>query len=272
MRQHPLVTFWRRLTRDLREHRKPPLILLRRGLDLMRAQQRVVDHAVELGCTPVSPDGAFQPHRGARDPPCLSSTALVQPDRRSCAAACLVVARMLVDQAYAEELVRAGPRPVPRRGARDAPPGHRSPRLLGRLAAAVAAEVRHPPWAVAREVGGRVSWIRTHPGAGFEAVLAAVGAGHAVPVYVGSRWIPRHVVLALETAAEGAAFRCYEPAHGRVVVVDRAAFADGRLRLAGWDRAWCAVLPAAEAGPTHRDAKRPGPRGDRAVGDVRQIS
>ena len=29
--QHPLVTFWRRLTRDLREHRKPPLVLLRRG-------------------------------------------------------------------------------------------------------------------------------------------------------------------------------------------------------------------------------------------------
>ena len=25
--QHPLVTFWRRLTRDLREHRKPPLVL-----------------------------------------------------------------------------------------------------------------------------------------------------------------------------------------------------------------------------------------------------
>ena len=25
--QHPVVTFWRRLTRDLREHRKPPLVL-----------------------------------------------------------------------------------------------------------------------------------------------------------------------------------------------------------------------------------------------------
>ena len=36
VRQHPLVTFWRRLTRDLREHRKPPLVLVRRGLALMR--------------------------------------------------------------------------------------------------------------------------------------------------------------------------------------------------------------------------------------------
>ena len=59
VRQHPLVTFWRRLTRDLREHRKPPLVLLRRGLALMRGQRRVVAHAVELGCEPVSPEQAF---------------------------------------------------------------------------------------------------------------------------------------------------------------------------------------------------------------------
>jgi uridine kinase len=59
VRQHPMVTFWRRLTRDLREHRKPPLVLLRRGLALMRDQQRVVAHAVELGCRPVTPDQAY---------------------------------------------------------------------------------------------------------------------------------------------------------------------------------------------------------------------
>jgi uridine kinase len=59
VRQHPLVTFWRRLTRDLRERRKPPLVLLRRGVALMRDQRRVVAHAVELGCEPVSPDEAY---------------------------------------------------------------------------------------------------------------------------------------------------------------------------------------------------------------------
>ena len=59
VRQHPMVTFWRRLTRDLREHRKPPLVLLRRGLALMRDQKRVVDNAVALGCEPVSPDQAY---------------------------------------------------------------------------------------------------------------------------------------------------------------------------------------------------------------------
>jgi len=59
LRQHPAVTFWRRLTRDLHEHRKPPLVLVRRGLALMRDQRRVVSHAVELGCTPVTPDEAY---------------------------------------------------------------------------------------------------------------------------------------------------------------------------------------------------------------------
>jgi uridine kinase len=72
VRQHHMVTFWRRLTRDLREHRKPPLVLVRRGLALMRDQQRVVAHAVERGCEPVNPDQAYaavghllgrEPHR-----------------------------------------------------------------------------------------------------------------------------------------------------------------------------------------------------------------
>ncbi|WP_151083193.1 ATP-binding protein [Nocardioides cynanchi] len=55
LRQRPLVTFWRRLTRDLREHRKPPLVLVRRGWALMRDQQRVIAEAELLGCTVVSP-------------------------------------------------------------------------------------------------------------------------------------------------------------------------------------------------------------------------
>jgi uridine kinase len=54
LRQHPLVTFWRRLTRDLREHRKPPLVLVRRGWALMRDQRRVVEAAAAAGCTVVS--------------------------------------------------------------------------------------------------------------------------------------------------------------------------------------------------------------------------
>lgn len=60
VRQHPLVTFWRRLTRDLREHRKPPLVLLRRGFALMREQSRLVAEVVAHGCTEVSPEQAAE--------------------------------------------------------------------------------------------------------------------------------------------------------------------------------------------------------------------
>ena len=57
--QHPLVTFWRRLTRDLREHRKPPLMLLRRGVALMHDQQQVVAHALRQGCRKATGDQAY---------------------------------------------------------------------------------------------------------------------------------------------------------------------------------------------------------------------
>ncbi|TIC86763.1 ATP-binding protein [Nocardioides sp. GY 10113] len=48
--QHPMVTFWRRLSRDLKERRKAPTVLVRRGLALARAQRRVVRGAVSAGC------------------------------------------------------------------------------------------------------------------------------------------------------------------------------------------------------------------------------
>jgi uridine kinase len=60
LRQHPLVTFWRRLTRDLREHRKPPLVLVRRGWALMRDQRRVIADAEALGCEVVSVPEALE--------------------------------------------------------------------------------------------------------------------------------------------------------------------------------------------------------------------
>ena len=69
LRQQPLVTFWRRLTRDLREHRKPPLVLLRRGWALMRDQRRVIDDAVAHGCTAVSTREASARIRDLVSPP-----------------------------------------------------------------------------------------------------------------------------------------------------------------------------------------------------------
>jgi uridine kinase len=57
--QHPAVTFFRRLSRDLREQRKPPGVLLRRGLHLLREHRRVVAHAEALGCRVLHPDRAY---------------------------------------------------------------------------------------------------------------------------------------------------------------------------------------------------------------------
>lgn len=56
--QHRAVTFWRRLVRDLRERRKPPLVLVRRGWELMRRQPEVVARAAALGCEVVTPEEA----------------------------------------------------------------------------------------------------------------------------------------------------------------------------------------------------------------------
>ncbi len=60
VRNHRWVTFWRRLTRDLRERRKHPLVLLRRGLVLLRNEPQVVAHAVALGCTPMTSEEAYR--------------------------------------------------------------------------------------------------------------------------------------------------------------------------------------------------------------------
>ena len=58
--QHPAVTFVRRLARDLREHRKPPWVLVRRGLHLLIAQRAVVTHAERPGCRVLSPQDAYR--------------------------------------------------------------------------------------------------------------------------------------------------------------------------------------------------------------------
>jgi uridine kinase len=58
VRHHRLVTFVRRFQRDLREHRKPPFTLLRRGLLLLRDDPRVVRRCLDAGCEPLGPKAA----------------------------------------------------------------------------------------------------------------------------------------------------------------------------------------------------------------------
>jgi uridine kinase len=59
VRRSRVKNFLRRLSRDLREHRKPPLTLVRRGLALMRAEPGVVARQMSLGCRPCDREGTL---------------------------------------------------------------------------------------------------------------------------------------------------------------------------------------------------------------------
>lgn len=54
LRRPRLLTFGLRFVRDLREGRKSPWVLVRRGWRLMQDEPRVIAEAVAHGCTPMS--------------------------------------------------------------------------------------------------------------------------------------------------------------------------------------------------------------------------
>jgi uridine kinase len=60
VRRSRLKNFLRRLGRDLREHRKPPMTLVRRGVRLMRAEPAVVARQQSLGCRPCDREGTLR--------------------------------------------------------------------------------------------------------------------------------------------------------------------------------------------------------------------
>jgi len=68
LRRQRLVTFTLRLVRDLREGRKPPWILMRRGWRLRQDEPRIVAEAVEHGCEPMSSRAARRLLRAQRSP------------------------------------------------------------------------------------------------------------------------------------------------------------------------------------------------------------
>jgi hypothetical protein len=76
----------------------------------------------------------------------------------------------------------------------------------------------------------------------YDDVARAVALGHAETLYVGSRTLPRHVVLVV--GGDDAALTAYDPASGGPVTITRADFDRGALRVAGWSEPWFAVLPA----------------------------
>ena len=167
-----------------------------------------------------------------------------QPDQRSCGAATAVMLEALRSDSYARRLLAGGDDEFDR----EVRAMHR--RITGPVDAAGAIQapwlrmIGTPPWALARQVGRRstrprVVLARFRPGRAWAAMDASLLAGAPVPVYVGSRWLPRHVVLAFERLED--AVRLYEPSSGRVVQVTRDDWVEGRLLVAGWPEPWCVV-------------------------------
>ena len=174
------------------------------------------------------------------------------------------MARLLGDRDYARWLETgevAGrprdPRPRRRRFADEVLATHvRTNRWYG---ASGALQVAWPralgtaPWALAHELvvtGGTSapgSRHRVQPvwpwrrGEAYDDLAQAVARGDAVPLYVGSRLLPRHVVLVV--GGDDATLTAYDPASGRPVTTTRDAFERGGLRVAGWSVPWFAVLP-----------------------------
>ena len=166
--------------------------------------------------------------------------ALRQPDRTSCGAACVVVARLLhagtaAPGSFGDDVLAEHRRLVRAVGA-----GGRAqlpwPPALGT-----------PPWAVGNalaQIEGvpyRSRVVRWSRGAAYASIVAAVAA-HPVALYIGSSVLPRHVVLALSSDASG--LSVYDPASGGLVTVPRDWFVDATLHVAGWDVPWFAVLPS----------------------------
>ena len=203
-----------------------------------------------------------EPDPRATDPAVVALLGtLRQPDQLSCGATVLVAATMLVDPGYAE-LVRTGHHPrtghrlsgdLPERFRTEVLALHRRLTgpvdLTGHLQLPWPRSLGTPPWAVARQLSGLGGVTRTpvhhrtrlvtDRAEAFDRLRSAVSRGPGV-LYVGNRWLPRHVVLVIDGGPTS--LRCYEPGSRRVVSVAREEFLADRLDLGAWGRAWLTVL------------------------------
>jgi hypothetical protein len=184
---------------------------------------------------------------------------LVQPDRRTCGSSTLVAARLINDPAYAAWLDERGSRAE--RFGQEALAVHqqtcRCVDSLGRLHMPWPRALGTSPWSLSRHLSVdagvpgttyETRLILPHQrGSAFDALHAAVTEGHAVPLYVGNRLSPRHVVLAIDATPQGVTI--YDPAHGHRCLISRGDYLRGRLDVAGWRVPWLLVLPQRSHSP-----------------------
>jgi hypothetical protein len=193
---------------------------------------------------------------------------LVQPDPTTCGSSVLVVSRMLNDRSYAAFLVNGAdpatgqtePGTVRDRFAEQALAMHRLTSGLrdsgGGLQMPWPSALGTRPWALAREMtnqaGRKGTTYVARPvlptassrGTAFDRLVALAAQGVAVPLYVGNRWSPRHVVLVLPQDEGSDAVLLYDPASGRRYRIGRDAFVGAHLDVAGWSTPWLVVTPA----------------------------
>lgn len=165
---------------------------------------------------------------------------LRQPDARTCGPSSVLVARLLArpedveavlgtaaQDGFAREVLRSHQRLT---GLRDA---------RGRWQVPWPQALGTPPWAVARELADAT-------GTSYRTRTVRWRAPGPLPpltaVYVGSRWLPRHVVLVVGSGPDEE-LAVYEPASGRRIALPATGLGRSGTPLAGWRTVWFVVAP-----------------------------
>lgn len=170
-----------------------------------------------------------------------------QPDQRSCGGAVLVLAEAVGNAAYARWLLDGGSG----RYAAEVLSMHRRVTgpadVRGHLQAPWPRALGTPPWAVSRQLAGRTGLPhRTVHGDAHTLHRSLVTASHDVhpaALYVGSRTLPRHVLLSVPREVTGLdEVVVHDPATGRLRPLPHDHFVGGTL-TPGWPRPWCVVAP-----------------------------
>lgn len=191
----------------------------------------------------------------------------VQQSPVTCGSACLTVARMLVNPAFARWITTGqGPRG-------DAPAGATEKDRFAAYERVVMARTNHliaggrrlnlpwprvlgtPPWGARKELefgaarkgtSYELRTVRQLTSAGLRTAHArlvdVVAEGEPALLYIGSPTLPRHVTLVLPGDGDRV-LDVYDPATGQVTLLDEERFASRGLRLSGWDVPWVAVQP-----------------------------